>query len=128
MISGIAFIIALLSTLPLLTWIILLTIFMFVMRKRRKAFNLATDITTLFAVFAWISISKKLWDLPIDGFAGLGILVIALIYTIIFWSVYQDFHLGKLLRGIWRSTFLIFMTIDLVLIIYGIINQVTTVA
>lgn len=124
MISGLAFIIALFSTLPIVTWALLLVVFTILLRKKRQAFNIATDITTFFAVCAWISLSKKLWNLPIDGFAGLGILVIALIYTLIFWRVYQDFDLKKLIKGIWRSTFLIFMASDLFLCVYGIIDQV----
>lgn len=123
LVSGIAFIIALFSTLPIVTWFLLLLIFMFILRQKRTAFNAATDITTFFAVTASVIISKQLWHQNYSGMAILIILVTALVYTLVFWRVRKEFEPKRIFRGIWRTTFLIFMISDFFLYLYGMISQ-----
>ncbi len=123
MINGIALIIAALSTLPILTWLLFFLFFNLIFSQKKRAVNTASDVTTIFAVTASIILARQLWHQTYGALALLVILSVGLIYTLIFWRLRREFELKKILRGIWRSTFLIFMLGDFFLFIYGVIRQ-----
>ncbi|TCP29080.1 uncharacterized protein DUF3397 [Scopulibacillus darangshiensis] len=123
MIHLLALLIALFSTMPILTLFFFMAIFRITMAKRRAAFGLAIDITTLFAVLSAAALALHIWHRTLFGPILLIILFVAFIFTIISWRKKDDFKVKRLFRGIWRLNFLVFMVLDSFLYIYGLMIE-----
>ncbi|MFC7392450.1 DUF3397 domain-containing protein [Scopulibacillus cellulosilyticus] len=123
MTNTIPFIIALFSTIPVLTWFVLLIFFSLIIKKKPKAFKLSVDIATFFVIISAASRMTYLWHRPFTGIISLIILLVAFIYTVLYWKTNHEWQSKRLFKGIWRMNFLLFMIGDFILFCYGVINE-----
>lgn len=118
----ISYIFACLVTLPILTWFILNFILNYLLKNKRRAFRISTDVSTFFAIIDVYLLINQIWSISLMWLLVLFVLLSGVAFTFIYWRGQHEFDSKKIIRSVWRFNFLIFMTASLVLLFYGLVE------
>lgn len=118
----IAIVFALFVTIPIVTWVFLYFLFAFILKNKKRAFQISTDLSTFFAMIAVYLLIYQIWQISVFWLIIILILLCGMIFTTIYWKLGKDIEIRKMIRGIWRLNFLLFMSAYLLLFIYGMIS------
>ncbi|MBM0065266.1 DUF3397 domain-containing protein [Alkalicoccobacillus gibsonii] len=122
--STFAAFIATVVTIPALGWYLIYISTVKLTRQKRKAIKWASDFSAVLFMAAVYFIMEQLWE-PTSVWLVLALFFsVAITFTIIYWNVMEDFYATKLLKGIWRLNFLIFVSIYILLSGYGLIRSI----
>jgi hypothetical protein len=95
-----------------------------VWKRKRKSFYAAVNVSTLFFIVAvhylLIILSGKSYLLYIILF----LLVMHMLIAIGYWRKKADFHLVPVFRLFWRASFLLFSSLYVGLLVYGMVTRV----
>ncbi|OIJ13266.1 hypothetical protein BKP37_12250 [Anaerobacillus alkalilacustris] len=122
--NALAWIVATFVTLPLLAFYFVYIISVKTTKNKRRSIKLAVDVTTILFIFAVYYIAYELWAFSLFWLILIAILIVAIIFTIIHWKLYKDIELKKLIKGIWRLNFLLFLIVYFLLSIYGLFSRI----
>ncbi|WP_185819766.1 DUF3397 domain-containing protein [Salibacterium salarium] len=115
-------ILATLLTLPFLAWYIVYITIVKSIKRKSKAIRMATDITTVFFIAAVHLLVMEIWGQSYLWLIFLVILVTAVLFTIMHYRAREEVEFVKLMKGIWRFTFFLFLASYLLLVCYGWIS------
>ncbi|MCT8139033.1 DUF3397 domain-containing protein [Anaerobacillus sp. CMMVII] len=118
--EALAWLVATFVTLPIFTFYIIYIITVKTTKNKKKSLKLAVDVSACFFIIAVYFIAYEIWSKSLLWVIIIFILIVAMIFTIIHWKVSDDIQFGKLLKGIWRFNFLLFVIFYLVLSAYGL--------
>lgn len=113
---------AFLVTVPIITWPFLYVVTMMITKNKRRAFQVSTDMSTLFAIIAVHLLIYEIWHVSLLWLLILLVLLSAVVFTWLFWKMGHEMNVYKILRGTWRFNFLLFMFSYLILFLYGIVD------
>ncbi|HEY4553527.1 MAG TPA: DUF3397 domain-containing protein [Bacillaceae bacterium] len=115
---------ALFITLPALFY---LTVFIIVKQwtnDHRKAIDMAINGTTFILVVSVHFLIIAIWSRSMAGVIILFMLITALLFSILYWKKRDEIIFGKVFKGYWRLSFLLFSFVYLGLLLYGIATRI----
>ncbi|WP_026700133.1 DUF3397 domain-containing protein [Salibacterium aidingense] len=110
---------AALLTLPLLAWYLVYIMVAKVTKNKGKAIRTAADTTTILFITAVHLLVMEIWGESYFWLLLLIILTTAVFFTIIHYRSGQDVEFMRLIKGIWRFTFFLFLAGYIILAGYG---------
>ncbi len=120
----VAWLLATVVTLPLLGWYLIYIVTVKMTKNKPKSIRLASDGSTIFLMAAVYFI---LYELSGRSFLWVILAVfflLAFFFTWAHWKVAGDIHTRKLIKGIWRLNFILFLFFYLILSGYGLITRI----
>lgn len=122
--NTVAALIATVVTIPALGWYLIYITTVKWTKQKRKAIRWASDYSTVLFIAAVYFILQQLWE-PTSIWLVLALFFsIAITFTIIYWNVMDDFYASKLLKGVWRLNFIVFVMIYILLSGVGLIQSI----
>lgn len=109
---------------PVAIFLVMFIIMQFLLRKRKKAFGVAADVTTLLLFFSVANAFNIFFSTNILFILIVVSLVIAIIFTCIEWRKEKEIEVSPLLRKIWRVYFILLNIIYAIMWIIGVIRYV----
>jgi hypothetical protein len=93
---------------------------------RNKVFSLklAVDCTALLFMAAVYFLILEIWGVHLLWVFILFFLASAVIFTIMHWKVYEDIYIRKVIKGVWRFQFFVFLLAYFALILYGMFTSI----
>lgn len=122
--SVFAWFVATIVTLPLLGWYLIYIIMVKITKNKSKSIRRASDWSAILFMAAVYFILYELWDRSFLWMIFSVFFLLALLFTWMHWRVSGDIHTRKLLRGIWRLNFMLFLFFYLLLSSYGLITRI----
>jgi hypothetical protein len=119
-------IIAVLITAPILVYFLVFIISKQLTKKHRQSVHYAIDISTIFFILSVHFLVINIWKQSLSWAIFIFMLVCAIIFVIINWSIKGEIIFVRLVKGFWRFNFLIFILLYFVLTIYGLIQKVNS--
>ncbi|MFZ3588027.1 DUF3397 domain-containing protein [Bacillus sp. DJP31] len=116
-------VIATIITVPLLGFLLLFTVFRFILEKKRKAFQLSVDLTTILLMYSVYYLGQVIFNISFLSYILIFVLIIAIIFLFLQWKVNEEVHFLKVLKGVWRCNFLFFLVFHFALTIYGLTER-----
>ncbi|QGH34416.1 DUF3397 family protein [Gracilibacillus salitolerans] len=127
MIEGLYYLLALMITLPFaITFLIYKLSYKFVGEKR-YSFHLAIDMTTVLYIASVAAIIYSVFSINPIGYIFLLLLFILMICVFIHWRVYTDIIFFHVCKRFWKATFLLFFSLHIITIVYGICYNISRV-
>lgn len=114
---------AIIIILPILFFYIVYVIVRKWTANPKKARNVAINSTTIILIFSVHFMIMAIWSKSLLTIIFLFMLVIAIIFTFIYWKLQQEIIYRKVFIGYWRLNFLIFFSAYIVLLLYGTISR-----
>lgn len=124
MIDFLAVFLGLFIAFPFLLWLFLFFLLRCFIKDTKRAFHWSVDITTVFAVLSVEAVMSVIWHRHFSWWLLFAFCMIAGLYTYTEWKRRENVAPRKLLKGVWRITFIIFMTADFIFITYGLVRSV----
>ncbi|MBM7659467.1 hypothetical protein JOC85_000234 [Bacillus mesophilus] len=124
MTSLLAWIFATIITVPLLGFVLVFSILRLVVDQKRRAFHYSIDITTLLLIISVYFLGQVVFGISLFAHILIFTLVLAIIFVFINWKINEEVKINKVIKGVWRCNFLVFLVIYLVFIVYGIVERV----
>ncbi|GGH74463.1 hypothetical protein JOD43_000281 [Pullulanibacillus pueri] len=115
---------AVLIAAPMVTLFALYWLFKGIFKEAKKALHWSVDITTFFTILSVDVVMYGIWHHHFFGRILFAFILIAFLFTGLNWIFKDNIQPKKLIRGAWRFNFLIFMSLYIVLIIYGLISGI----
>ncbi|HEO8420722.1 DUF3397 domain-containing protein [Niallia sp. FSL W8-0635] len=109
---------------PIITLFIVFVISKLITKKHRFSIHLALDISTFFFILSVHFLIQSIWNTSLFIYIIIFILLIGMIFVIIHWKLKEEMEYKKIFKGIWRITFLLFFTLYVVLLIYGLVRSI----
>ncbi|MGO4887885.1 DUF3397 domain-containing protein [Anaerobacillus sp. MEB173] len=119
--------VATIITIPLFGWYLVYIVCVKISHNKRYSVKLATDVTTFLFILAVYFIAYEIWQKSFLWLILIIILLVASMFTIIHWKVKNEINTLKLIKGIWRFNFLLFLIGYLLLCSYGLIMKIYTI-
>ncbi|MCM3110248.1 DUF3397 domain-containing protein [Lederbergia lenta] len=110
-------------TLPILLYLVIFIGMKYWTKNGKRAMNTAINFTTPILIFSVHILFMTIWSYSFIGYIIMFMLLIAVIFTYIYWRMREEIIYHKLFLGYWRLIFLLFMLIYLVLVIYGVLSR-----
>ncbi|WP_018932778.1 DUF3397 domain-containing protein [Gracilibacillus lacisalsi] len=127
MIEGLYYLVALMVTLPFaITFLVYKLSYKFVGEKR-YCFHLAIDTTTVLYIASVAAIIYSIFSINPISYIFLLLLFILMICVLIHWRVYTDIIFSHVCKRFWKATFLLFFTLHIITILYGIFYNISKV-
>ncbi|MCA1053411.1 DUF3397 domain-containing protein [Rossellomorea aquimaris] len=117
-------VIAIFVIIPFLGYFISFVIAKEVMKNHRSAVHLAIDVTTFLLMVSVHFIVIAIWGTSYLWVILLCIACVGMIFAVIYWKAKGEIHFPKILRGVWRINFLLFVTAYITLMITGLILRI----
>lgn len=108
---------------PVFVFFFVFIISKMITRKQRYSIHMAIDISTFFFMLSVHFVIKELWNVSLLPYIFIFLLLIGMIFAFIHYKMKDDIHFMKILKGIWRLSFLIFFPLYIVLMGYGLITS-----
>lgn len=118
-----ASIIATFITLPVLAWIVIFFASYRITQHKKRSFQVAVDITTVFFMIACYFLIYEIWHLSMFWMIAIIVLLSGILFSVVLWKVRGDIDTKRLLKGVWRFNFLLFFIGYTVLFVYGLLNR-----
>lgn len=109
---------------PIFTLFIVFVISKLTTKKHRFSIHLALDISTFFFILSVHFLIQSIWNTSLFIYIIIFILLIGMIFVIIHWKLKEEIDYKKVFKGIWRITFLLFFTLYVVLLVYGLVRSI----
>lgn len=109
---------------PIFTLFIVFVISKLITKKHRFSIHLALDISTFFFILSVHFLIQSIWNTSLFIYIIIFILLIGMIFVIIHWKLKEEMEYKKIFKGIWRITFLLFFTLYVVFLIYGLVRSI----
>lgn len=93
-------------------------------KKQRFSIQLSIDISTIFFVFAVHFIVKEISTIHLLPYVIIFLLIVASILTIVQYNIKKEIKVRKIIKGVWRLTFLLFFPFYLISMVYGLISSI----
>ncbi|MGP4040405.1 DUF3397 family protein [Gracilibacillus sp. D59] len=127
MIEGLYYLLAFMITLPFaITLLVYKLSFKFVGEKR-YCFHLAIDTTTILYIASVAAIIYSVFSINPMSYIIILLLFILMACVFIHWKVYADIIFAHVWKRFWKATFLLFFTLHICIILYGIFYNISTV-
>lgn len=110
-------------TLPILLYLLIFIGVKYWTKNGRKAMNIAINITTPLLIFSVHHLFITIWSYSFFSYIIMFMLLVAMIFTYIYWRMRGEIIYRKLFLGYWRLIFLLFLLIYLLLVMYGIFSR-----
>lgn len=101
---------------PWIIWVILFVVLKKIKHTKQFAFHFASDITTVFLLFAIREIMLALFNIDLGLLVLIFAIILAICMLVYEWKTKDELELQKMLKKIWRILFVI-----LTLVYLGII-------
>jgi hypothetical protein len=111
-------------TVPMLT---LITVYIFCLKishNKKKSFHVAVDVTTFFLILSVHTLIFVIWGKTLIWVIAILLLFTAIGMSLVYWSITEEIRFQKLMKGVWRLNFLIFLTAHLLLTLYGMLHYI----
>jgi hypothetical protein len=112
---------ALFVTFPVFFYILLFVFVKQLTKNHRLAVNSALNATTFVLIISVHLLIVTIWERSFLGVMIVGMLVLAVVFTIFYWKAKEEIHYKKVLIGFWRLNFLMFSLLYVGLVIIGIL-------
>lgn len=93
-------------------------------KKQRFSIQLSIDISTIFFVLAVHFIVKEISTIHLLPYVIIFLLIVASILTIVQYNIKKEIKVRKIIKGVWRLTFLLFFPFYLISMVYGLISSI----
>ncbi|ADU30860.1 DUF3397 domain-containing protein [Evansella cellulosilytica] len=120
------YVIATLVTVPLIGLYLVYIVAVKSTHNKLFAIKLAVDCTALLFMIAVYFIILQIWGFELIWLFILFVLLTATFFTYLHWKMYEDIHIGKIIKGVWRFQFFVFFFLYFILMIYGLISEIVT--
>lgn len=117
---------ALFTIAPLLLYVLVFLIAIFMNGDSKKSLQLAADISTFFLIFSVHYLIITIWNKSLFGFIFLFLLLLLGLFTYLYKNIKGHFNYLLILKGFWRMSFLIFLILYIFLMVYGLISSAFT--
>jgi hypothetical protein len=91
---------------------------------KKRAVKFAADGSTILFITSVHFIAYEIWGQSFLWLILIFILITAILMALLQRNVYEDIHIVKLFRGIWRLNFLLFVLFYIVLFTYGLTAKI----
>ncbi|HWJ80063.1 MAG TPA: DUF3397 domain-containing protein [Niallia sp.] len=116
--------ISLLVVFPIFTLFIVFVISKIVTKKQRYSVHLALDTSTFFFLLSVHFLAKEMWNVSLLPVIIVLLVIIGIVFSYIHYRIKEEIVFGKIIKGIWRLSFLLFFILYLFLMVYGLISSV----
>ncbi|SDG94790.1 Protein of unknown function [Alteribacillus persepolensis] len=120
--NALVYVLALLFILPFLAWYIVYIITVKRTKRKGKAMRLAADVSAILFIGSVHILAHSIWGGSFFWVILIIILLIAAAFTYLHYQSEEAVDVKKLLKGIWRFTFFVFMMLYFLLLLYGLIS------
>lgn len=111
-------------TLPFLGTILVFIVLKFITKNARKSLHRALDYTTILFIISVHFLIVTIWGKSLFWVILLIMIMFAMVFVFVHWKVKEEIVLGKVMKGVWRFSFLFFFLAYITLTLYGLIHQV----
>lgn len=111
-------------TLPFLGTILVFIVLKFITKNVRKSLHRALDYTAILFIISVHFLIVTIWGKSLFWVIILIIIMFAMVFVCVHWKVKEEIVLGKVLKGVWRFSFLFFFLTYITLTLYGLIHRV----
>jgi len=115
-----AIIVATFVTAPLLGLYVIYLLFVKTTKNKQHSFKVAVDSTALLFIISVYFLFLEIWAIRLGWLFALFILFTAVIFMFIHWKKHEDIEMSKVLKGVWRFQFVVFFTLYLFLMLFGL--------
>ncbi|MDF2856238.1 MAG: hypothetical protein K0Q87_2089 [Neobacillus sp.] len=119
-------IITIFFTLPFLGLIIIYFLYKMITNDSRKSFHKALDYSTLLFIIAVHFLLITIIGKSFFWLILLIMILIAMVFVVVHWSVKGEIILYKVFKGFWRCNFLLFFIAYVSLTFYGLLHRAVT--
>ncbi|WP_456275594.1 DUF3397 domain-containing protein [Bacillus sp. AK128] len=124
MTSLLAWIFATIITLPLLGFLLAFTVLKKFVIHKRRAIHYSIDITTFLLMISVYYLGQVVFGISLLAHILIFILIMTIIFIFLNWKLNDEIQMPKVIKGVWRSLFLCFLVLNVVLVVYGIIERI----
>ena len=118
------FIAATLVTIPLIGFYLVYLISVKSTKNKLFSLKLAVDSTALLFIFSVYFIIIEIWGVNLIWLFLLFFLATAVAFTFMHWRTYEDIHIRRVIRGVWRFQFFVFFFLYFILTFLGVVTKV----
>ncbi|MDQ0253828.1 hypothetical protein J2S74_001200 [Evansella vedderi] len=122
------FVAATLVTIPLIGLYLVYLIAVKTTHNKIFSLKLAVDCTALLFIIAVYFIVLEIWGVKLAWLFILFFLVTGAVFTILHWRLHEDIHIQKVFKGVWRFQFFVYFCLYFLLMLYGLINRMYSLA
>ncbi len=123
MIDVLAGVAATFVTIPLLGFAAVFLIFNKVTGNRRKSFLLASDVSTIFLIWAVYAMVMIIWEVDVARYLPFLFIITIMIFLVMQWKLAEEIQIRKVVKGFWRFNFLLFGFAYAGLALYGLVMR-----
>ncbi|QQZ08041.1 DUF3397 domain-containing protein [Heyndrickxia vini] len=120
----ISWMIAMLITIPFIGYFLSFVFIKQITKNHRKAVAISIDITTVILIISVHFFIKTIWGHSFLWLIVLVMLLLALLFAIIYRYLRDEIDYLRVFRGYWRLNFLIFFSLYIILLLYGLTSSV----
>ncbi|MDG5788299.1 DUF3397 domain-containing protein [Evansella sp. AB-P1] len=110
-------------TIPIIGLFVVYLVAVKASNNKPLSLKLAVDSTAILFIIAVYFIILEIWTINFSLIIILFILSTAIAFTFLHWRKYEDIHIQKVLKGVWRFQFFVFFCLYFLLMFYGLIRQ-----
>lgn len=122
--SALSIFIATIVTIPFIGWYLIYIATVKVTKKKARAVRLASDGSTVLFIAAVNFILLELAGRSLLWVIFAVIFLIAFLFTLVHWKVDGDIHIKRLITGIWRTNFIVFIIAYVCFCAYGLYARI----
>ena len=111
---------AFIVTAPIVVWIALFLLFKRMFNNPHKALLWSVDIMTFFFMLSVDAVMHEVWHHHFLGILFFAFLFFSIFFIVLYLLTHQQVVMMRLVKGIWRFNFLLFLSGYLVLVVYGL--------
>ncbi|TSB46316.1 DUF3397 domain-containing protein [Alkalicoccobacillus porphyridii] len=116
--------IATVVTVPALGWYLIYITSVKITKHKPSSIKLACDGSTILFMAAVYYIMNQIWSSVSIWLIFALFFAVAFLFTMIYWKLMDDLYVSKLFKGIWRLNFILFVSIYILLSVYGLIRGI----
>ena len=124
MISFISSFLAILIMIPFFSYLLVFVTVKSITGNHKRAVRSAIDTTTFFLFISVQFMIADIWGAGYIWFFYIGILLLAIIFSLIHWKGNVEIQYRRLLKGLWRIQFFVFFLMYFIIMIYGLTASV----
>ncbi|RHW36508.1 DUF3397 domain-containing protein [Neobacillus notoginsengisoli] len=114
---------ALFIFLPVLGYLLVFVIFKPITGNHRRSVNYALNATTCLLIISVHYLLVTIWKTSFDWVILMILMTTLMGFAVLHWKVKGEILFGKVFKGFWRFTFLLFFIGYVALILYGLVQR-----
>lgn len=116
--------VSILIVMPFLVYILVFIISKQLTKEHRFSVRLSLDVSTFFFILSVYYLIFTIWGKSLFWLILLMIIFIGMIVVFIHWKVKEEIDIPKVIRGIWRVNLLVFFSVYVILVFFGVIRSI----